>query len=308
MSIFIKVSIIPLFLLFCIAFPIALIGIVFNVHPPFSMAWAASALLLLEGLLVVFAIMDVYALLGLIAIVLVALLAYGMEALGVNTGFPFGSYHYTNVLLFHLPGNVPLPVVFAWLMIILSINGMIHGLTVREPPFVLQIVLPAFFALLLDLMLEPVAFHLEHYWQWLNPGTLNYYGVPLLNFLAWFIVAFILLYLVNFLLSLIPPLFDIFTLPGRLALITFPLVYTANVLLFGLTDLTHGYYLGGIVALIALALLVYIWPFPSFSLLRKALDETIVEITGMDEIRPYGPKRRGGNRKSRTKRKRGKGR
>ncbi len=303
---FLRGTLVVLFILFCIAFPIAFIGIVFNVHPPFSMTWAASALLILEGLLVLFAIMDVYALPGLIAGVLVALLAYGIEALGVNTGFPFGPYRYTDVLLFHLPGNVPLPVVFAWLMIILSICGMVHGMTVRLPRFIwMEIVMPALFALLLDLMLEPVAFHLEHYWQWLNPGALNYYGVPLLNFLAWFIVAFILLYLVNFLLSLAIPLLDIVTLPGRLALITFPLVYTANVLLFGLTDLTHGYYLGSVVALIALVLLVYIWPFPVFSALRKLLDESIVKMSEMERMRSYEPKRRGGNRKSRRRKRKG---
>jgi uncharacterized membrane protein len=307
MNTFVKVSIIPLFILFCIAFPIAVIGVVFNVHPPFSMAWAASALLILEGLLVVFAIMDIYALFGLIACVLVGLLAYGIEALGVNTGFPFGSYRYTNVLLFHLPGNVPLPVVFAWLMIILSIYGMVNGIMARAPSSSwLQAVLPPLFALLLDLMLEPVAFHIEGYWEWLNPGKLNYYGVPLLNFLAWFIISFILLYLVNFLLSLAIPLFDIFSFPSRLAMLTFPLVFTANVLMFGLIDLTHGYYFAVVAALVAIALLVYIRPFPRFSVLLGAVQEAVEQdLREIEERHSYQPTRRSGNRKARRRRRKG---
>ena len=122
--------VILLFILFCIAYPIAVIGIAFDVHPPFSMTWAGSALLILQGTMLTIALMDEYGPSGLFAALLIAILAYGVEALGVATGFPFGSYHYTGVLFPVLPGGVPLPVIFAWLMIL--IIG--RGLTVR-PPF-----------------------------------------------------------------------------------------------------------------------------------------------------------------------------
>jgi hypothetical protein len=32
--------------IFCVAYPIAVIGVAFNVHPPFSMSWAGSVLLI----------------------------------------------------------------------------------------------------------------------------------------------------------------------------------------------------------------------------------------------------------------------
>lgn len=35
-----------LFCLFCVAYLITVIGVAFDVHPPFSMTWAASALLI----------------------------------------------------------------------------------------------------------------------------------------------------------------------------------------------------------------------------------------------------------------------
>lgn len=275
MNAFIKVSIVPLFILFCIAYPIAVIGVVFNVHSPFSITWAASLLLILEGLLVTFAMMDMYGPPGLFAAVMVGLLAYGVEALGVNTGFPFGAYRYTDVLLFHLPGNVPLPVVFAWLMVVLSIYGMFNGLFMRRLGCVLRLILAPLCALLLDLLLEPVAFHLEHYWQWLNPGTLNYYGVPLLNFVAWFVVACILLYLVNTILRRAIPFLLVGSFSSRLSAVLPALIFSANVLMFGLIDLTHGYYLAVVCALIAAALIIYIRPFTRPINLKSFVAEAI---------------------------------
>ena len=84
--------------IFCIAYPIAVIGVAFNVNPPFSMSWAGSALLILEGTMVTVAFMDEYGPRGLLAALFIALFSYGIEALGVHTGFPFGSYRYTDIL------------------------------------------------------------------------------------------------------------------------------------------------------------------------------------------------------------------
>jgi uncharacterized membrane protein len=57
--------------------------------------------------------------------------------------------------------------------------------------------LGALLATLLDLAIEPVAAHVVQYWEWLAPGPANYYGVPLANFVAWFVVAFALLVVVD---------------------------------------------------------------------------------------------------------------
>ncbi len=46
----------------------------------------------------------------------------------------------------------------------------------------------ALLAVLLDLVLEPVAAHVVFYWRWLAQGPLDYYGMPLINLergLAW---------------------------------------------------------------------------------------------------------------------------
>lgn len=263
-----------LFCLFCVAYPIALIGVAFDVHPPFSMTWAGSVLLILEGTMLAVALMDEYGPAGLFVAVLVVVLAYGVEALGVATGFPFGSYHYTNVLFPLLPGGVPVAVIFAWLMIMI----VVRGLTVRPPllmggRWLTSWLFAAVCATLLDLELEPVAFHLEHYWVWLAPGGISYYGVPLMNFVAWFVVALVLLFFVNGLLWGAVSYQNVTSFWSRLPLNVPTWLYFANVFMFGLVDLTHGYYIAVGVALLALIL-----PFVIRSL--PASSGMIIEMTG----------------------------
>src|SRR2546430_1074206 len=83
---------------------------------------------------------------------------------------------------------------FAWLTIIIAVRS----LTIRPPLLVgsrlsISIVVSALLATLLNLVLEPVAFHIERYWIWLAPGNIAYYGVPLMNFVAWFVASLVLL-------------------------------------------------------------------------------------------------------------------
>ena len=174
-----------LFAIFCVAYPIAVTGVAFDVHPPFSLAWAGSVLLFLEGVLLIVAATLCYGWQrGVYAGVLVITLSYIVEAVGVGTGFPFGLYRYTDVLLPKLPGGVPMAVMFAWVLIVFGAYGWVH--LEKRRIGVSGALLGATLATLLDLEIEPVAAHLEHYWEWLAPGTINYYAVPLANFAAWF--------------------------------------------------------------------------------------------------------------------------
>jgi len=281
--------------IFCIAYPIAVIGVVFNVHPPFSMSWAGSVLLILEGLMVTVALMDEYGPRGLFAALVIAFFSYGVEALGVNTGFPFGSYRYTGILSPVLPGGVPLPVVFAWLTIILAVRR----LAVRPPLLVgrrwlISTVVAALLATLLDLVLEPVAFHLEHYWTWLAPGNSAYYGVPLANFLAWFVVSLVLLSFVNRILLRAISFQDLTSFSSQLPLNVPILLYFANVLMFGLIDLTHGYYLAAAIAALAGILPIILTPLPTDAA------PLIVTAYGVEQDQTFKPNRK---RVKKTKRK-----
>lgn len=228
--------------IFAVAYPIAVIGVAFDVRPPFSLAWAASALLFLEGTLLIVVTILLYGWLrGLYASLAVILLAYLVEAVGVATGFPFGGYHYTDVLQPILPGSVPLAVTFAWVLVVLGVYSWLRiQRNVINMPYLL---LGALLALLLDLEIEPVAARIEAYWVWGTTKVPTYYGVPLANFAAWFIVAFLLLLLVNVILGH-KQANSKMNMP--LVLLIARLLFAASVFMFFLVDFTHGYYLASI--------------------------------------------------------------
>ena len=303
-----KRALVALFALFCFAYPFAVVGIAFDVHSPFSLAWAGSAFLFLEGVLLVVAAMLVYGWLrGLCAGLIVIALSYGVEALGVGTGFPFGTYRYTDILFPNLPGSVPLAVMFAWLLIVFGVCGWLRR--GKRELTIWDTLLGAILATLLDLEIEPVATHLEHYWEWQAPGRINYYGVPLANFAAWFVVAFVLLVAMRYILAptfngdrsrtstsrapargaptiygeavsrmvgaplagaLVAPTLVAGALatatpvrsPVMLAIVIPRILYVASLFMFGLIDLTHGYYLATVLGLLAVAILFILSTLP----------------------------------------------
>jgi len=241
---------IVLFCLFCVAYPLAVIGVAFDVPSPFSLGAAGSALLFLEGALVLLACVLLYGWRRALAVgLLIIVLSYLVEAVGVNTGFPFGAYLYTDTLWPRLPGGVPLAVMFAWLLIVLGAYNWVRAIGSRLGRALLGSILGT----LLDLAIEPVAAHVVHYWQWVAPGPLNYYGVPLANFFAWLIVIFLLLLLVE---SIFPrdnkaSSYVTTRRAERLARSIPRALFAVSLFMFGLVDLTHGYYGGTLFAALA---------------------------------------------------------
>lgn len=262
MQTFLRYLFLALFGLFCFAYPFAVIGVAFDVKPPFSLDWAGSALLFLEGTLLIVDAMLLYnRWRALLAGLCVILLSYGVETLGVTTGFPFGRYHYTGILFPSLPGSVPLAVMFAWILVVFGSYGLVMK---RGAIFRLgDALLAAALAALLDLAIEPVAAYIERYWQWSRPASLSYYGVPLANFVSWFVVAFVFLLLVGWLLTQGAPseaslreeierkyiqkrrsIWLLVSLAPRI-------LFSCSLFMFGLVDLTHGYYWAALLALLA---------------------------------------------------------
>lgn len=123
---------------------------------------------------------------GLGASAAILALAYLVELVGVSWGWPFGRYAYTRVLGLQLGGAVPLAIPFAWLLVVpgavLWAQRIVGGRA--------AVPVAALLALLLDLLIEPVAAHVAGYWRWLDGGS--YYGVPWTNFVAWGLTACVL--------------------------------------------------------------------------------------------------------------------
>ena len=244
-----------LFCIFCVIYPFAVIGVAFDVQPPFSLYWAGSVLLFLEGTLLILSAVLIYGLLSaLIASSLVFVLSYLVEAIGVNTGVPFGMYHYTDILFLHLPGGVPLAVMFAWILIVFGSYAWVRS--ARRRLSIGAALLGALLATLLDMAIEPVAAYIVHYWEWLSPGPVSYYGVPFANFVAWFLVTCGLLLLADLLLHNVSSIKT--KVWGGAPFVAFiaRFLFITSLFMFGLVDLTHGYYIATLLALLAGCLLV----------------------------------------------------
>ncbi len=123
-----------------------------------------------------------------IVFLIIAVLTWGAEFIGHNTGLPFGHYSYTDSLQPQIAG-VPLLIPIAWFMLLPS-SWVMAQLIVGERNSLqkeIQFVLVSALALTVwDLFLDPqmVAWG---FWVWDNPS--GYFGIPFINYFGWFLVA-----------------------------------------------------------------------------------------------------------------------
>ncbi|MCA2256015.1 carotenoid biosynthesis protein [Mycobacterium intracellulare] len=155
------------------------------------------------GFLILFVVVHAwlgYSARGMAAFVVIAgVVAFALEAIGVATGFPFGSYAH------HLPGPKPLGVppvaivswiMFGWLawalarVIMRPDPGMAVGGAERfTTPIVATFILGGY-----DLVHDPIGATAHDYYSYHHPtGAL---GVPLTNFLGWLLTGWLIFQLV----------------------------------------------------------------------------------------------------------------
>jgi putative membrane protein len=162
--------------------------------------WMGGGLLILLGSLAGIWLIANFGRWGAVASAWVLFLSWLVEHVGATTGFPFGSYSYTDVLQPQIFGVVPLAIPFAWLLIVTAAMGTAELLLERDgraanadlrvsPSKVLT---AAAFALLLDVTIEPFAVHINQYWVWSNSADAAYYGIPASNFVAWWVTSLLL--------------------------------------------------------------------------------------------------------------------
>lgn len=113
-------------------------------------------------------------------VIVATIFTYLIEVAGVKTGIIFGQYTYIDNLGKHI-FNVPPVIGFNWVLIILGGVTLSEVLTTSK---ILQIIITASSAVFIDWIMEPVAITF-HYWKW--TGSV----IPLQNYIAWFIIAFI---------------------------------------------------------------------------------------------------------------------
>lgn len=106
---------------------------------------------------------------------------FGIEWIGVNTGFPFGKYEYGTVLGPKV-GNTPLLIGVNWSMLVLSV--VFIGRLFSKSTWAIAII-GGLLMTGLDILIEPVAIK-TGMWHWFGAQP------PLQNYVAWFIIASVL--------------------------------------------------------------------------------------------------------------------
>lgn len=160
----------------CVLYAVGIAGISIETTRPFFNWLTPSFLLLNCGALLLFhpwrhPVQAAAAFAGVWAV------GFGVEALGVNTGFPFGEYWYGDVLgrkLF----SAPLLIGVNWLLLSyasLSFTRLLYKGALAIP-------LAAFLMTIMDVLIEPVAIELG-YWTWQDGMP------PRQNYQAWFVVS-----------------------------------------------------------------------------------------------------------------------
>jgi uncharacterized membrane protein len=116
------------------------------------------------------------------------------EILSLRTGFPFGHYHFTAVMgpkLFQLPVLLALAYVgmgyIAWILALLIANP-IAGPRSRRRLLIVPLI-ASFVMVAWDLSMEPDWATVDKAWVWTNGGP--YLGVPVSNFLGWYLTTYI---------------------------------------------------------------------------------------------------------------------
>lgn len=121
-------------------------------------------------------------------LVLCTLIAGGAELLSTTTGFPFGKYAYTNQLGPKFLGLVPYLIPLSWFMMLYP---SIHLAVQLSVPRWLFAATAAMLLTLWDVAMDPAMTTGFSCWIWETEGS--FYGMPLQNWLGWFIVGFLII-------------------------------------------------------------------------------------------------------------------
>ena len=117
------------------------------------------------------------------AVIFVSLFAYAIESCGVLTGWPYGAFSYGHQLGPKLFSVVPILLPFSYVPLVIGALAIAKSLAFgRLAQWALGVVLLVSY----DLVLDPGAVKVG-YWVWEKPGS--YYGIPLSNYLGWFLSA-----------------------------------------------------------------------------------------------------------------------
>ena len=121
-------------------------------------------------------------------------IVYALEEIGVHTGIVFGRYYFTPLMGPKLD-VIPIAVFCGWVALI-YIAWVVTNLLIDGSPtptrhtsnlIIFRAVVGALVITTFDLIADPIGVA-SGWWVWLDGGA--FYGVPIQNYVGWFIVAF----------------------------------------------------------------------------------------------------------------------
>ena len=113
-----------------------------------------------------------------LSLLALSILAYAIEALGVATGFPYGTFYYGDALGPSLAGIVPYLLPLSYAPLVVGAVAAAWGTRLR----LLHILYATLLLVWMDAIIDPGAASLG-FWVWPEGGA--YYGVPLSNYAGW---------------------------------------------------------------------------------------------------------------------------
>jgi putative membrane protein len=112
-------------------------------------------------------------------VLIVVVLGFTAEWIGVHKHWLFGDYHYGKTLGFQL-FDVPLIIGLNWFLLIYSTGVLMDRSRLKSMFF--RVIAGAFLLVLLDVLIESMAVRLD-YWHWVNES------IPVRNYICWFLAS-----------------------------------------------------------------------------------------------------------------------
>lgn len=127
--------------------------------------------------------------LGLQTLLISVTLSASAELIGTNTGLPFGSYSYSDLLGAKILGDVPWVIPLSWFTMVFPAFLLTRHF-LRGRSFVIIALASGFLLTIWDLSLDPAMSKLVPYWIWGQEGS--FYGMPLINLFGWWLTGFLI--------------------------------------------------------------------------------------------------------------------
>jgi putative membrane protein len=113
-----------------------------------------------------------------LSLLALSILAYAIEGLGVATGFPYGTFYYSDALGPRIAGIVPYLLPLSYAPLVVGAVTAAWGTRLR----LLHVLYATLLLVWMDGVIDPGAASLG-FWVWPEGGV--YYGVPLTNYAGW---------------------------------------------------------------------------------------------------------------------------